>query len=227
MQEALRTNLEYQTTLRQTIAIIDVNISQTVDALKSIAANTAVECKLTNSAVFAYHPLMDDNGQLPPLPSSMEIYKSLDKAFKETYTVTSWHPTELQSLKHLVNEARRSRLLYDGLDDALLLTDAQLEEDYLDVPVDWVFVSSKVKSRVARSPNDCRNVWISEMDPRINRKQWKKSQVKNLVEIAENKHACRNWNVVAEELNVILNPFVIIYIYFCLFCRIKEAHLIA
>lgn len=65
------------------------------------------------------------------------------------------------------------------------------------------FLFFKLKLAGAWSPAECRLVWVNVCHPRINQNKWTPTENNNLIELAR-KYKERNWEKIAQEMNVFL-----------------------
>lgn len=92
--------------------------------------------------------------------------------------------------------------------------------------IDWMKISVQDMKGLF-SDTECESKWVLELDPKLNKSKWKKSEFESLVEFVK-EHNFQNWDAIAEKLGTNRSSFQCCvqfyskkskYCVFVLFCR--------
>ncbi|XP_049839730.1 uncharacterized protein LOC126284666 [Schistocerca gregaria] len=150
-----------------------------------------------------------DSFPAPPNQDAVEIRK---KDYVTDINIPSSYRWKEQDKKNLIRAVTReietSKLLLKGqrkstADSELRFSDKEAhfsEEDYLEdiSKLDWMKIST-VDLKERHNTNECIGMWLSYLQPSINKNKWNKKEEEKLAQIAE-KHNYQDWEKIAKEL---------------------------
>ncbi|KFD53585.1 hypothetical protein M514_05501 [Trichuris suis] len=153
--------------------------------LLSYAVRESIKCALANKLTEEYNNMVAD---LQLLKKSSEENEQLEEAVKSSEQALS------EFRKQLEDPEWQEKIIEETYNDAAFASS-----------IEWDQVAETVKNgQTKRYPNErteaeCRSAWLYAYAPWINKGDWSKKEVEDLLSIAE-EHKFTNWIAIAEKL---------------------------